>query len=697
LAFAILLLGCSPRTEIVLQYRLVGINLDELVRVETLISVDPTDGRHFFANDSYRSVAPGVGTEIRDFNGTGEIQMMVTEDATLGYRFAPSFIFTLLPPAGEKAPPLLFRAKAMAAGEPIGATDAVPGKFGPEASVTLTLTDQRCAGVACAADQACCSDVCTSVTTDLENCGGCGLVCAPGGDSCASSTCRCAGGSACAAGSDCCPGRGCVDFAGDAYNCGGCGKTCNPGETCSGGTCACGSGAGCAAGLLCCSGGVCAATCPCGSTVCSAPAVCCDPANSVCADLSSDSQNCGTCGHACTAPFTCVGGACACNGVVCAAGDACCSTGCRNLDDDPQNCGTCGNACGAGSTCVGGVCICGSVSCAAGQICCASTCVDPQTSSTNCGACGNACQRGESCSGAMCSCGPSHCVGNETCCSDGCFDLQNSSVHCGTSCDAPGCPAGFACMSGMCQQTTCIPACANGNTCVGTTCMCGSMPQCSSSQTCCTGACYDLQTDHDHCNSCTHACAMREQCVGGVCKKELGVSCNAAGECVSGHCSDGVCCNVDCTAACTYCALNATKGMCSPVPSGGDPHGLCVSNPSSACGTTGQCASGACAYWPAGTPCTGQSADKCYDAATLVAWRCNGGEKCQATPISCEPYKCLPSGGAAGPAVCASGPCAQGVTTMCTALLNNCAADARCCVPQLVNDCSLTRCAITCP
>src|SRR5439155_7201739 len=177
----------------------------------------------------------------------------------------------------------------------------------------------------------------------------------------------------------------------------------------------------------------------------------------------------------------------------------------------------------------------------------------------------------------------------------------SSSVHCGASCDAPGCSPGFACVMGMCQQTSCVPACTNGNTCAGTTCVCGSSPACPPSQTCCGSACFDLTSDHDHCNSCGHACNQAEQCVGGVCKKNNGVSCNAPSECVSGHCADGVCCDSDCLGACQYCAITGKKGTCSPVPSGGDPHGMCVAHPSSACGTTGQCAGGACGYWPAGT------------------------------------------------------------------------------------------------
>src|SRR2546423_15359340 len=106
----VLFCACTPRTEIVLNYQLSGINLGELVRVETLIAVDPADGRQFFADSPYRELDTGVGLEVRDFNGTGEREALLTHDASFGYRFGDRFSFTPLPPAGEAAPPLVFHA-----------------------------------------------------------------------------------------------------------------------------------------------------------------------------------------------------------------------------------------------------------------------------------------------------------------------------------------------------------------------------------------------------------------------------------------------------------------------------------------------------------------------------------------------------------------------------------------------------------
>jgi hypothetical protein len=256
-------------------------------------------------------------------------------------------------------------------------------------------------------------------------------------------------------------------------------------------------------------------------------------------------------------------------------------------------------------------------------------------------------------------------------------------------------------MSGTCVQTTCVPACQPGNTCMGTTCMCGNMPQCSSPQTCCPDGCFDLSSDHDHCNGCVgHACAGNQQCVMGVCKKNLGVACQGASECASGYCADGVCCGTACTDACTYCALAAKPGTCVPVPSGNDPHGKCKVNQSTACGTNGQCSAGACAYWPAGTPCIGSSGNKCEsDGITLDAWECDGMTTCSIHKVSCDPYICFndPTGTRS---YCASGPCAasSGGIAGCPTKLNNCAPTAMCCIPTIVTNCQTqTFCGHACP
>src|SRR6185436_19952746 len=163
LVFAVLLLpACSDGTEIALDYQLGNIDLTTLVRVETYVSVDPSDARGFYADQPYRSVAQGVGYEVRDFDGNGQRKMLITHDSTLGYSFAPNFVFTLLPPSGEAAPPLVVAARAVDASAMLGRTPDLPTHFAVGAHLSVALSDQRCHGVACAGDELCCSDVCTN-------------------------------------------------------------------------------------------------------------------------------------------------------------------------------------------------------------------------------------------------------------------------------------------------------------------------------------------------------------------------------------------------------------------------------------------------------------------------------------------------------------------------------------------------------
>jgi len=70
-----------------------------------------------------------------------------------------------------------------------------------------------------------------------------------------------------------------------------------------------------------------------------------------CVETSTDSQNCGACGAACSGGNVCVGGAC-----VCPVGQGVCNGLCTNVATDPKNCGQCGLQCGASQACNQGVC-----------------------------------------------------------------------------------------------------------------------------------------------------------------------------------------------------------------------------------------------------------------------------------------------------------------------------------------------------
>jgi hypothetical protein len=118
-------------------------------------------------------------------------------------------------------------------------------------------------------------------------------------------------------------------------NCGGCGNNCGlqgAGFTCTLNVPGIQNLCGCSNNPSCNAGG--AGTCS--SGICTCNGVTCQP------------------GEACD-----VGPVCSCNGgAACTMGQVCCQTpaGCRSLATDAQNCGACGHACSAGESCVAGVC-----------------------------------------------------------------------------------------------------------------------------------------------------------------------------------------------------------------------------------------------------------------------------------------------------------------------------------------------------
>src|SRR5262245_45319343 len=69
--------------------------------------------------------------------------------------------------------------------------------------------------------------------------------------------------------------------------------------------------------------------------------VCCP--NEPCADIKTDSLNCGGCGHVCRSGEVCSNSLCLCrrggHDDMCAAGAVCCPDGCHQTQSDPKNCG----------------------------------------------------------------------------------------------------------------------------------------------------------------------------------------------------------------------------------------------------------------------------------------------------------------------------------------------------------------------
>jgi hypothetical protein len=126
-----------------------------------------------------------------------------------------------------------------------------------------------------------------------------------------------------------------------------------------------------------------------------------------CVDGQTDRTNCGTCGNQCPMGSNCKTGVCSAPNIV-AAGDQCkivgktnCNGNCVDISSDPENCGSCGNLCRpAGLPCTDGVC---GVKCPSGQKeCQVGGCFDTQTDSQNCGDCNIICSQGQSCCKGKC-------------------------------------------------------------------------------------------------------------------------------------------------------------------------------------------------------------------------------------------------------------------------------------------------------
>jgi Glycosyl hydrolase family 12 len=168
-------------------------------------------------------------------------------------------------------------------------------------------------GVTCASGQKACSQGCTNVQTDPQNCGACGTACGTG-QTCSAGVCACGTGLLSCGGS-------CVSS--NNANCGTCGATCSSTQVCSNNACS----SSCATGTTACSGGTCANT-------------------------MTDPLNCGTCGTVCSGGSTCNAGACTCAVTT----QKLCGGTCLDTTSNMSNCGSCGHACTTGQTCTNSVC-----------------------------------------------------------------------------------------------------------------------------------------------------------------------------------------------------------------------------------------------------------------------------------------------------------------------------------------------------
>ena len=157
---------------------------------------------------------------------------------------------------------------------------------------------------------------------------------------------------------------------------------------------------------------------------------------SECKDLTTDQQNCGTCGVACGAGQTCQAGQCQCSAELLACNGTCVSS-------DATHCGSCTTTCAGAQVCSNNSC---QANCGGGETACANgACVNVLTNAFNCGTCGNACPAGSVCNGGVCGCS----AAGQMLCGSACIDVMSDNDHCG------GCnrPCNGSCTNGACVST----------------------------------------------------------------------------------------------------------------------------------------------------------------------------------------------------------------------------------------------------
>jgi hypothetical protein len=166
--------------------------------------------------------------------------------------------------------------------------------------------------------------------------------------------------------------------------------------------------------------------------------------NGTCVDLSTDNNNCGSCGSACSSNQSCQSGQCM--DVGCSSGLTDCSGTCVDLSTDNNNCGSCGSTCSSNQSCQSGQCM--DVGCSSGLTDCSGTCVDLSTDNNNCGGCGTACSSNQSCQSGQCM--DVGCSSGLTDCSGACVDTFSDSSNCG-GCGTI-CSSDQSCQSGICMN-----------------------------------------------------------------------------------------------------------------------------------------------------------------------------------------------------------------------------------------------------
>jgi hypothetical protein len=374
-----------------------------------------------------------------------------------------------------------------------------------------------------------CGNQCVNTATDPNNCGGCGTACASG-EGCVNGTC-----------SNFCPNQ--------MTGCCACYYT-NPTTlhriyTCTGATVgSCITRSECEE--------TCQATTPPPGYVHGGVVYICERATSnepvFCHAFGPDPRFTGvTCGHEICAP----------TGSQCPSGQTPCGGQCVNVSTDPNNCGTCGNVCATGTSCVNGQC-----GCPTGTTLCGGQCVPSCTGGQvlNPTTCQCECPIGASLINGECVCPTGttacgrECVSTSACASTG-------GTFNPTTCQCENCPTGTISCGGNASYNP--PRCVNP-TCIGgnfnpTTCNCECAPGftgCDYTNTgqngpkiCCPTTCTNIPPN-DICGGASRTCGTTPEgtpvCAAGCgnCRSSCTSSsqCSPGFICVTGPSSTGGCC-----------------------------------------------------------------------------------------------------------------------------------------------------------
>jgi hypothetical protein len=396
--------------------------------------------------------------------------------------------------------------------------------------------DGACGQTQCSAGKGDCNgdpaDACeTTLTNDVENCGGCGIKCEAVNAAVACVNSKCVISSCKADFADCVGGYadGCeTNTQTSTSHCGGCGKACtiaNGAPKCDAGSCEVNS---CSGTFRDCDG---------------------DPKSGCEINIATSPKNCGGCGNQgtdCTTKYANASSSCAnsaCTSPMCNAGYGDCSgglaDGCEtNTTNSPGNCGGCGNVCStAGSAhvssnaCVNSQC---APMCSGSYLTCDNNKLngceaDSLSDENNCGACGTVCSSTSSAHVTSNDCGNGtcdpQCAGTWGDCdssrTNGCeVDTAVSTSHCG-GCNIK-CDTGAAAhvSSNPCSGGSCQPKCT------------GLFDDCDSSRS--NGCEKDVSADKANCGACGVSCGTSNASITTCSAGKCDPTCNSGwGKCAT--------------------------------------------------------------------------------------------------------------------------------------------------------------------